>query len=98
MKLTSAGLISGTEVDGTSLVGLWAADGSQNMYDASADGIGGSQHPSGALRVFPVDGTSITGRTAPNGAMYVINAPGNISGNKPQHPCGAMQTNVDFTA
>ena len=98
MKLDANGYTMVTEIaSAATKVGLYAADGSTNMYDASGDGLGGRYTAGGALRVYPVDGTAITGRYAPNGAMYVIDAPGNCEAKKNAHPCGAMQTDADWT-
>ena len=88
MKQDANGHTLVTLVDGTTFTGLTAADGSINVFDASAVSTPtGLHHPCGAMNVSVVDGTSFTGYHAANGAVNVINEPA-VTGK--QHPCGAL--------
>ena len=82
-----------TVVNGTTLTGLYDADGSINIFDTTNEsGVWGMYHPCGALNVFGVDGTSPVGYYAANGAINVITG---TSPGKAQHPSGALQ--IDST-
>lgn len=67
------GYIRITIVDGNSLTGLYAADGSWNaVLVDDTDTPVSIYHPCGAIRV--VETVAQTGSTAPNGALYVSGA------------------------
>lgn len=88
MLTSSLGHVSVTEVDGTTFTGLYAADGSLNVYDATSDTVpNGLYHPCGAMNITITDGTTLTGRYANNGSLYVV-----IDSTQygVYHSCGAM--------
>ena len=88
MLTSSLGHVSVTEVDGTTFTGLYAADGSLNVYDATSDTVpNGLYHPCGAMNISITDGTTLTGRYANNGSLYVV-----IDSTQygVYHSCGAM--------
>lgn len=88
MLTSSLGHVSVTEVDGTTFTGLYAADGSLNVYDATSDTVpNGLYHPCGAMNITITDGTTLTGRYANNGSIYVV-----IDSTQygVYHSCGAM--------
>lgn len=88
MLTSSLGHVSVTEVDGTAFTGLYAADGSLNVYDATSDTVpNGLYHPCGAMNITITDGTTLTGRYANNGSLYVV-----IDSTQygVYHSCGAM--------
>lgn len=87
MLFDANGHINVTLVDGTTYVGLYAADGSWNVYDASGSSTPvGRYHASGALNVVQVDGSTVVGLYHPNGAINAVNA-SEFTGL--YHPCGA---------
>ncbi len=87
MKKNALGHILATTVDGTSLTGLWAADGTINVFDATSSGIVGAYHPCGALNITIVDGTSFVKHYAANGSWNVISSDEATLGSF--HPSGA---------
>ncbi len=71
MAATNAsGQINLTEVNGSTLVGRYAADGSTNIVINDGTTLTGLFHPSGAINAVITTDTSAWG--APNGSMYVI--------------------------
>jgi len=94
MLMNALGHLQVTVVDGTTLTGLFAADGSINVFDASNEtGFVGLQHPCGAINCVSVDGNSFTGAQAPNGAYYVVNDSTQLG---IRNACGAMNV-TNFT-
>lgn len=74
MLMNASGHLQVTVVDGTTLTGIFAADGSLNVFDATNEtGFVGLQHPCGAINCVSSSGTTLTGAQAPNGAYYVVN-------------------------
>lgn len=77
-----------TVVDGTAVTGLWAPDGSMNVYNATDEtGVVGLWHPCGAVNMVSTDGTSVVGRYAPNGGINAVN---DSSYKGQNHPSGAL--------
>lgn len=89
MKQNTYGHLLVTPVTGSTVTGLYAADGSTNVYDASAaSGYVGAYHPCGALNVYLVTSPSTpVGARAANGAMNIINGDTNKG---LQHSSGAI--------
>lgn len=83
-----SGHVRVTVVDGTAVTGLWAPDGSMNVYNATdAVGVVGLWHPCGAVNMVSTDGTSLVGRYARNGAINAVNDSSYKGSN---HPSGAL--------
>ena len=93
MKQAADGSILVTIVSGTSVTGLYAADGSMNIIEAAGRGI---YHRCGARRVTTVPGTSVTGLYAADGSWNATNA--DTDGKRGlQHPCGAFRMDGLFS-
>lgn len=77
-----------TFVDGLDLVGVYAPDGSWNVFDATdvLDPVG-VYAPCGAYNVTLVDGSTPVGVYAPNGSLNVLEDPTALSD---YHSCGAF--------
>lgn len=96
MQLDANGYVSTTEVDGSTLVGLIAADGSINIVDATAETTNvGVYHASGAYNVTVVDGTANVGAYAANGSLNVITGSTSVNYGL-RHPCGALNVTSTF--
>lgn len=88
MLTNSSGHLTVTVVDGSTLVGIYASDGSMNVFDASGVTTPvGIYHASGAINVTQVDGATLVGLQAPNGSFYIINDSAEIGS---RHSSGAL--------
>lgn len=80
-----------TIVAGDEITGLYAADGSYNVVNVTAEtDPQGVYHSCGAYNVSLVDGEGLVGVFAPNGSFNVIES----SSPKIYHPCGAWNVEV----
>ena len=77
------GSIHVTVVDGTTITGLYAADGSWNVVQ---DDASGAMHPCGALNVTVATGTDPVHRINVDGRLNVVETP--------YSPTGAQRVTV----
>lgn len=82
----SRGALRVTVVSGSTKTGLYASDGSINIYDATGVSRCGAYHPCGAMNINVVSGDTFVGRYALNGAINVTED----SSQKGDTPSGAV--------